>query len=164
MSEVVTWSVKHFSELSTEALYELLKLRVDIFVVEQACYYPELDNKDLHPDTLHLCGYTQTNEDKPVLAAYARLLPQGVSYEDAASLGRVAVSMSQRKSKRGHELMQRALVALEKEWPSTPIKISAQCRIEGFYQSHGFNVISKAYLEDGIPHQTMLRGVTTLVK
>ena len=158
MSEAIKWSIKHFNELSSIALYELLKLRVDIFVVEQACYYPELDNKDLHPEALHLCGYIENDDKKPILVAYARLLPLGLSYQDSASIGRVAVSMNQRKNKLGHGLIQKALAAIESEWPNTAIKISAQCQIETFYQSHGFITTSKPYLEDGIPHQTMLRS------
>ena len=87
---MISWKVLTFSQLNTHQLFELMKLRVDVFVVEQTCPYPELDEKDRHRDTRHLLGFTN---DK--LVAYARLIPAGVSYP-GVSIGRVATHVSVR--------------------------------------------------------------------
>ncbi|PSU46553.1 GNAT family N-acetyltransferase, partial [Photobacterium aphoticum] len=80
------WQCLHFEQLSVHQLYDLLKLRSDVFVVEQTCVYPDLDNHDRHTGTRHLLGY---QGDK--LVAYLRLLPAGVTY-DHISIGRVATA------------------------------------------------------------------------
>ncbi len=87
---MITWQCIPFCQLTTEQLYDLLKLRVDVFVVEQTCPYPELDNKDRMTGVHHLLGY----QDKELVAC-ARLLPMGVSYP-SVSIGRVATKASAR--------------------------------------------------------------------
>ncbi|MBL4910721.1 MAG: GNAT family N-acetyltransferase [Alteromonadaceae bacterium] len=153
MTKNILWQNKTFAQLTTNELYDILKLRVDIFVVEQTCYYPELDDHDRHHDTLHIFYY---QNDK--IQAYLRLLPKGLTYADHISIGRVAVAEPARGSGLGHELMQQALTVCQNSYPQQAIKISAQQHLESFYQQHGFHTVSKMYLEDNIPHISMLRS------
>jgi len=146
------WQIAKFDALSINQLYDILKLRVDVFVVEQQCYYPELDDKDRHPDTLHLFCYTQQQ-----LHAYLRILPQGVEYTDHIALGRVVVEQSARNTGLGHQLVQQAIDLCQQYWPTVSIKISAQHHLLAYYQQHGFVSCSEMYLEDNIPHIAMLR-------
>ncbi|MEZ9669723.1 GNAT family N-acetyltransferase [Vibrio lentus] len=146
---MITWHSIPFSELSTQQLYQLLKLRVDVFVVEQNCPYPELDGKDTLAGVEHLLGYADAE-----LVACARLLPPGTSY-DNTSIGRVATKQSARGDGLGHQLIKEALTRCEVLWPSTTIDIGAQQHLENFYASHGFKTISEMYLEDDIPHVDM---------
>ena len=153
-----TWQVKHFDELSLHQLYDLLKLRIDIFVVEQSCFYPDLDGDknqlDRAKETLHVLGY-QDN----ALVAYLRILPKGQSYDDYISIGRVAIAEQARGVELGHELMLKALYLCQKNFPQHNIKISAQEHLINFYQQHGFEQVSEIYLEDGIPHVSMVNLV-----
>jgi len=146
---MITWQLNPFSELTTEQLYQLLKLRVDVFVVEQTCPYPELDDKDHQPGVHHLLGY-QGEE----LVACARLLPKGISYP-SVSLGRVATAESHRGDGLGHQLLDQALSSCELLWPGESIEIGAQEHLATFYQRHGFVQTSAMYLEDDIPHIDM---------
>lgn len=99
---MITWQFLPFSQLTTTQLYQLLKLRVDIFVVEQTCPYPELDDKDHQPGVHHLLGY---QDDQ--LIACARLLPKGLSYP-SVSIGSVAI-LETKRGGTGHQLMAQAL-------------------------------------------------------
>ncbi|RTZ14770.1 GNAT family N-acetyltransferase [Vibrio aquaticus] len=146
---MITWQLIPFSELNTQQLYQLLKLRVDVFVVEQTCPYPELDGKDHQTGVHHLLGY-QDNE----LVACARLLPQGLSYP-CVSIGRVATLKSKRGGGLGHQLLEQALKSCESLWPRESIEIGAQEHLADFYSRHGFVQTSKMYLEDDIPHIDM---------
>jgi ElaA protein len=154
-----TWQVKHFDELSLDQLYDLLKLRIDVFVVEQTCYYPDLDSEpnqlDRHKETRHLLGY-QNNK----LVAYLRILAQGQSYEDYISIGRVAIVEQARGSGLGHELMNEALKLCQQYFPKKNIKISAQQHLTAYYQQHAFEQVSDMYLEDDIPHVAMVKNAT----
>ncbi|MDQ8766400.1 GNAT family N-acetyltransferase [Streptococcus ruminantium] len=142
------WKIKEFDQLSLQELYSLLTLRTDVFVVEQACPYPELDGKD--PTCLHLIGM-----DGDELVGYLRLLPSGQSYEEA-SIGRVVIRSSHRGRGLGRPMMECAIQYITKEWKEEKIKIGAQAYLEKFYQSLGFKSVSEVYLEDGIPHLDML--------
>lgn len=142
------WSVKHFSELSAKELFDIYKLRVEIFVVEQNCPYQEVDNKDL--PAFHLSGYHE-NE----LVAYCRILPKNISYPET-SIGRVVVKASFRKYKLGTLLMEKAMQEIKTRFPKEGIRISAQSHLENFYASLGFVSTGKRYLEDDIPHVEML--------
>jgi len=146
---MITWHSIPFSELSTQQLYQLLKLRVDVFVVEQNCPYPELDGKDTLAGVEHLLGYADAE-----LVACARLLPPGTSY-DNTSIGRVATKQSARGDGLGHQLIKEALTRCEALWPNKTIDIGAQQHLKNFYASHGFETISEMYLEDDIPHVDM---------
>ncbi|WP_371378642.1 GNAT family N-acetyltransferase [Thalassotalea aquiviva] len=154
MSLTITWQDLSFSKLTVDQLYDALKLRVDVFVVEQTCYYPELDECDRHPQTRHLLGYNGND-----LAAYLRILPPGVSYPDYISIGRVATKREYRGQGIGHPLMEKALALCKKHWSGVNIKISAQEHLEKYYNQHGFVRVSDMYLEDNIPHIAMIKEV-----
>lgn len=146
----VEWNVRHFDALNTMQLYDILRLRTDVFVVEQACAYPELDGKDVLSETLHLTG----RDNDGTLAAYLRILGPGISYE-YPSFGRVVVAPSHRSRGLSHELVNRAKAMISQTWPGRAITIGAQEYLVAFYRSHGFEPVSEPYLEDGIPHVDM---------
>lgn len=145
------WSNLSFSELSVDQLYDLMKLRVDVFVVEQNCPYNELDEKDRDKHTRHLLAYNENTE----IIAYARILAPGVSYPEA-SIGRVVIAQQARGLGLAHSLMIKAIEVLSTYWPKHNIQIGAQQHLQGFYQQQGFEIASEMYLEDGIPHLDML--------
>ena len=142
------WEIKAFDQLSLQELYTILTLRTNIFVVEQACPYPEVDGKD--PNCLHLLG-TINGE----LVAYLRILPAGLRY-DEVSIGRVVIKPSHRGKGLGRLMMEQAIHCITNEWKESQIKIGAQAYLEKFYQSLGFEPVSEVYLEDDIPHLDML--------
>jgi ElaA protein len=146
---MTNWQRLTFNELNTHQLYELLRLRVDVFVVEQDCPYPELDNKDTMAGVYQLIGY-QGRE----IVACARLLPPGVSF-DNVSIGRIATRSSERGSGLGKELMKQALNECQSLWPDFSIDIQAQEYLTDFYKSFGFISYTNTYLEDNIPHIDM---------
>lgn len=143
-------SVKTFNELTTEELYQILRLRSEVFVVEQDCVYQDVDNKD--QKALHIMGI----KDGEVVA-YTRVFEPG-DYFDNVSIGRVVVSQSQRKYGLGKQIMQASLAAINQRFPDKPTEISAQSYLLKFYTELGFNAIGEEYLEDGIPHRRMLKG------
>ncbi|WP_246222495.1 GNAT family N-acetyltransferase [Phytoactinopolyspora limicola] len=134
-----------FADLDTHTLYALLRLRVDVFVVEQQCVYPELDGRDLEPDTLHI-WYEQAGA--PV--AYLRVLaePGGV-----ARIGRVAVATEARGAGLARRLMRVALDRIG----DRPCELHAQAYLADFYQQLGFSPTGPEFLDDGIPHVPMVR-------
>lgn len=139
------FSMNHFKDLTTKDLYQFLKLRCQVFIVEQTCIYPDIDGKDL--DAFHLLV------KDPDLVAYLRILKPGVSYKEA-SIGRVLVKETHRGRHLGHEMMTRAIKFM-KENDMMPIRISAQAYLRTFYENLGFEVVSDTYLEDGIEHVEM---------
>lgn len=144
----IIWKIKEFEELSNFELYQILQLRINVFMLEQECLYPECDNKDLKGK--HLMGYLNNQ-----LVAYARLLPPGVSYSDA-SIGRVVVHPQCRHLKLGNALLSKAIAQVREDFPNEDIRISAQAHLQGFYERVGFERVSEEYLEDNIPHVEML--------
>ncbi|BDD09024.1 GNAT family acetyltransferase [Fulvitalea axinellae] len=144
--------IKSFRELSLDELYAIIKLRVDVFVVEQECPYPELDDKD--QKSLHVLCWK-----KGELVAYARLLPENISYPEA-SIGRFVVRQDQRKHGYGKVLMSGCLDFIINRWGCDSIKIQAQNYLKDFYKSFGFKAITSPYLEDGIPHIDMILNNT----
>jgi len=143
----IQFKIKPFNALSVQELYESLKLRADVFVVEQNCVYPDVDGKD--DKALHLLG---TFDGKVV--AYARLFAPGY-YFDNASIGRVVIDAAYRDRKWGHNLMQAAIADIEGHYNTSAITISAQLYLKKFYESHGFVQEGEGYLEDDIPHIRM---------
>lgn len=141
------WKIKSFESLSVLELYDILRLRSEIFVVEQNCVYLDLDGKD--QKALHLFG---TFEGK--IVAHARLLKPGISFVHA-SIGRVTVDAKYRERKWGHELMRQAIEGILEHYGATQITIGAQLYLKKFYESHGFVQTSEMYLEDDIPHIQM---------
>jgi len=153
MTESLKWQVKSFEQLTTNELYDLLKLRIDVFVVEQECYYPDLDDIDRESSTLHIFNYQAGK-----ITSYCRVLASGVVYEGESAIGRVIVSNQFRGQNLGYELMQQATAQTDKLWPDNSCHISAQHHLAKFYNSLGFEQISDVYLEDGIPHIAMRRA------
>jgi len=147
----INWQVKTFKQLSIDELYDALKLRIDVFVVEQTCYYPDLDDLDRHSETLHLFCYQ--NEK---MTSYLRILAKGQTYQNYPSIGRVIIAPESRGTGLAHQLMTKALTVSQQYFPNQQIKISAQEHLEKFYNQHNFTKCSAMYLEDGIPHIPML--------
>lgn len=147
MSEII-WRYQSFKELSTEDLYKILKIRSEIFIVEQNCPYQDVDDKD--QVSFHFSGWI---DDLPV--AYTRIIPPGVAYKEA-SIGRVLTVMSQRRNGTGKILMEKSIEHTLRQFEVHEIKIGAQLYLEKFYTSLGFRQTSPQYLEDGIPHIEML--------
>ena len=143
------WKIKPFEALNVNELYDLLKLRSEIFVVEQNCVYLDLDGKD--KKALHLIG-----EYDNKIVAYVRLFDAGISF-DNASIGRVVVDADYRDRKWGHDLMREAISAIKSNFNKEKITIGAQLYLKKFYESHGFVQSSEMYLEDDIPHIEMIR-------
>ncbi len=148
----IQWAIKTFHQLSVDQLFDVLQLRVAVFVVEQRCAYPELDDHDRHAETRHLSG----RDDFGHLIAYARILPAGLTYPEV-SLGRFVVKAQARRKGVGHQLLQTALDEIQRCWPGRAIRLAAQVYLQGFYEHHGFTRVSDMYLEDDIPHVEMLK-------
>ena len=145
----IQWKTKSFDTLSVHELYDILRLRSEIFVVEQKCVYLDLDGKD--KVALHLFG-----EFEGKIVAHARLFKAGVSF-DNASIGRVTVEANYRDRKWGHDLMREAIAGVLEHFGEIKITIGAQLYLKKFYESHGFVQTSEMYLEDDIPHIEMIR-------
>jgi ElaA protein len=147
----ITWRFAAFDALSAAELYELLQLRTEVFVVEQACAFQDMDGSD--NKAVHVLG-TASGE----LVAYARCFPAGIKFPEA-SIGRVITREPVRGSGTGHELMRKSIACVGQHWGEQPIRIGAQARLEKFYLQHGFLTAGAPYIEDGIPHVEMLRPV-----
>jgi ElaA protein len=145
----IQWKIKPFEALSVNELYDVLRLRSEIFVVEQNCVYLDLDGKDKL--ALHLLG-----ECEGKIVAYSRLFKPGISFENA-SIGRVVVDANYRDKKWGHELMKEAIAGIQFHFGERKITIGAQLYLKIFYESHDFVQTSEMYLEDDIPHIEMKR-------
>jgi ElaA protein len=145
------YQVKHFNELGVGEFHDLIQLRINVFVVEQNCPYPELDGKD--KKSYHLI----CRDGLGKIVATTRILPPKISYEEV-SIGRVVSDSSLRGSGLGHQIMKESLNFIGEEFGLVPVKISAQKHLENFYEAHGFKSTGKEYLEDDIPHVQMLRN------
>lgn len=137
--------IKSFDELTAEELYEILKLRVDVFVVEQNCPYPEIDGKDRG-------AYHVFLRDGEGIAAYLRVLGKGVSFADA-SIGRVIAA--RRRQGFGTSVMKEGIRIAKEKFSADKITIEAQVYARKFYENLGFSKVSEEFLEDGIPHILM---------
>ena len=178
----VQWRCLPFAALSADTLYRLLRLRSEVFVVEQACVFLDLDGLDaqclhvlgemvaptlpaargsLPPEGARFAlgrpgGETVDANATVHLHASARLVPPGVAFEEA-SIGRVVTAPAARGGGIGHTLMAESVRQLIALWGEQPIRIGAQAHLERFYNRHGFVSDNKPYIEDGIPHLEMLR-------
>jgi ElaA protein len=146
------WFCKHFNQLDTQTLYDILRIRVDIFVVEQTCYYPELDGIDCLKDTLHVYAIEEGK-----IIAYLRCIAPGETYEHDSAIGRVLINEQARGRGLGHDLIKAGIKACEQAWPAHDIHLSAQEHLQSYYLQHSFETVSDMYLEDHIPHINMLR-------
>ncbi|WP_309682426.1 GNAT family N-acetyltransferase [Polaromonas sp.] len=145
----IHWRFLPFEALTTGELYALLQLRSEVFVVEQACAFQDLDGAD--PQAMHLLGTLQGQ-----LVTYARCFGAGQKFAEA-SIGRVVTRGSLRGSGAGHVLMRQAIASVTQRWGAQALRIGAQARLERFYRQHGFTPGGAPYIEDGIPHIEMLR-------
>ncbi len=141
--------VKTFKELTKEALYDVLQLRSEVFVVEQNCVYQDIDGKD--QKALHVLGFKDNK-----LVAYTRIFKPG-DYFKEPSIGRVVVVKKERAYKYGYDIMKASIKAIAKYYNTSLIKISAQVYLKKFYTNLGFIAIGEAYLEDDIPHIAMIK-------
>jgi ElaA protein len=148
----ITWYHKHFNDLSSTELYQILQLRNEVFIVEQNCPFQDLDDKDFK--CFHLIGF---DTDSQKIMTYTRIVPAGVSYEEA-SIGRVVTSPQARGGGIGKELMQKSIELLEELYGEVSIKIGAQYYLKKFYETFDFQQVEEIYLEDGIEHILMIRG------
>ena len=138
--------VKHFSQLRPEELWELYKLRVAVFVVEQKCPYQEVDDAD--KDAYHLFL-----KDDDGIEAYARVLPPGTAFSDAAAIGRVIAK--KRRCGLGGQILNAAIQTAREQFSPSSIKLAAQLYARTLYEKAGFVPVSEPFLEDGIPHILM---------
>lgn len=146
------WRHARYDELTVDELYRILALRQEVFVVEQACPYQDVDGRDR--DATHL--WTDDDAGAHTLA-YARLFAPGVRYPEAC-IGRVVSAPSTRRTGLGRALMAEAIARLHAAHGPVAIRISAQRYLERFYGELGFVTTSPEYLEDGIPHVEMVRA------
>lgn len=146
------FELKHFTGLSLDQLYAIMRLRQRVFVLEQNCAFVDCD--DLDQASCHLMCYS----DGDVLAAYCRLLPVGLAYPGYASIGRVVSEPALRHTGCGRLLMAEALWHCRELFGEAPLQIGAQLYLRRFYESFGFVMTGDVYLEDGIQHIHMIRG------
>ncbi len=139
--------VKAFEKLSNAELYDVLKLRAEVFVVEQDCVYNDIDGMD--QQGLHVLA----KEDGRIIG-YTRLLKAGTRFE-SASIGRMVVDKDYRFMGYAREIMEHSIAHIHQQWKASVIHISAQQYLKGFYGSIGFKIVTEPYLEDGIPHVGM---------
>lgn len=140
--------VKAFPDLSPDELYQIMRLRIEVFVIEQQCFYQDADNKDQH------CHHLMLLKDNE-LVAYARIVPAGLSFEEA-SIGRVITSAQVRGTGAGKVLMETAIKTSRALFGNVPIRIGAQTYAKAFYSALGFEASGSEFMEDGIPHIEMV--------
>ena len=145
---MTTWTCKRFDALTLQELYTILRLRSEVFVVEQNCVFLDQDNKDFFCD--HLMGWREN-----ILVGYSRIVPAGISYEET-SIGRIVSSPGARGLGIGRELMQQGIETLYRLHGKRDIRIGAQYYLKAFYESFGFVQTGEIYPEDGIDHIEML--------
>lgn len=145
------FKAKKFSSLSVDELYDLLRLRQEIFVVEQTCIYLDTDGVDKR--CLHLLGLV-----KGKIVGYARIIPAGETYK-TPSIGRVVIDEKHRGKKYAHLLMEEAIKLAKKEYKAKKITISAQVYLKEFYGSLGFKPVGDVYLDCDLPHLKMVLTV-----
>lgn len=146
----MNFTVKKYEELTLDELYDIIKLRINVFVVEQNCPYYELDDKDKG-------AYHVFCVENGQMIAYLRVLDKGVSF-DEVSLGRV-ISIK-RRCGLGTELLKAGIHTAVEKYGADSIKIEAQTYAKGFYEGVGFIRVSDEFIEDGIPHILMRLDIT----
>ena len=144
-------AAKTFYELNNKELYQILRLRSEVFVVEQDCVYQDLDNKD------QISVHVFQNE-KDEIVAYTRIFKSGDYYKNT-SIGRVVVSKKNRGKELGKKIMIHSIEYIKKNLKGEKIELSAQKYLDKFYKDLGFYKIGEDYLEDGIPHQRMIKEI-----
>ena len=157
LSSSFNFFTSSWSDLTRDELHAILRLRIDVFVVEQNCPYPELDGKDLK--SIHVYAVESDNDiaSGEAAAATIRICAPGENYSEP-SIGRVATRIDCRGIGLGIEVMNRAIAECDKQYSGLGIRISAQCYLEKFYADLGFESTGETYLEDEIPHIQMFRA------
>jgi ElaA protein len=143
---------KAFDELTPHEMYDMLRLRSEVFVVEQNCVFPDMDDKD------QLCHHILFYNEPNVLVATARLVPAGVSYPDMMSIGRIVTSQLVRGTGVGKQLVEMGIAECYRLFGTGPIRIGAQLYAKKFYETFGFEQSSEVYDEDGIDHIKMVKA------
>ena len=154
----IRWRFGRFDELTPREVHDLFQARSEVFVVEQACVFQDIDGAD--PACWHLLGYGRTSRraaEEDQLLASCRLVPGGLKYAEP-SIGRVVTVPAVRGTGLGRVLMREALRRTGRLWPGRAIRIGAQAHLERFYGEFGFTRASEPYDEDGIAHIQMLRA------
>lgn len=147
---MIHYNAKSFDQLSTKELWSIYQLRVEVFVVEQKCYYQEVDNDDLK--SIHLLG----TDDDGKLQTYARLIPEN----DHVRIGRVVVAQDARGNGNGRQLVSQSIICSQDLFKNADqIDIQAQAYLQSFYETFGFSATSDTYLETGIPHIDMIKPI-----
>jgi len=146
---MIKFKTKEYEHLTKDELYEILRLRAEVFIVEQNCVYQDIDNKD--QKAIHILGYKKNK-----IIAYTRIFKAG-DYFKNASIGRVLVIEKERHNKYGFQLIETSIMAINIHFKEFKIDISAQEHLEFFYNNLGFLKIGDSYLEDGIDHIKMIR-------
>ena len=141
--------IKKFEELSGKEIYEIGKLRSEVFVVEQKCLYLDLDGKD--EKSIHIYFLDESSYE---IICYCRVLRKGVSYK-TSSIGRVVTNPKYRGQGYARKLLLEAIGVVRDKFKENEITIGAQNYLRAFYESLGFKAISDIYDEDGIPHIDM---------
>lgn len=147
-----------FDELDAHTAYEVWRLRQAVFVVEQACPYPDLDGRDPEPGTRHLLLHEPSAEGAPALVGYLRLLDDRGTDDPVWRIGRVLLARSHRGRGLADRLMHTALAECARLDPARDVVLDAQSPLAGWYSSFGFALTGSEYLEDGIPHVPMRRA------
>ncbi len=140
-------TIKRYNDLSKDQFFDILKLRIEIFVVEQCCYYQELDNED--KKAFHVSIYNDG-----IIVAVGRIIPN--LHNKEVKIGRIAVKMEHRKKGLAYKMMKDIMNFISKKYNNFSVLLSAQTYLIEFYQSFGFKEIGNTYLEDGIEHINMV--------
>lgn len=143
------WKIKPFNKLTPKELYGILKIRQEVFVVEQTCYYLDADGTDER--AVHVWA-----ENSGQILAYCRIFEPGIKYAEA-SIGRVLTHPAFRNLQLGKIVLKLAMYTIESRFRTQAIRISAQDYLLPFYHSFGFRATENKYLEDGIPHTEMVK-------
>jgi len=148
------WQIKRFDALLPSEVYEILRLRNEVFIVEQKCPYQDIDQKDQF--SYHLFAKNEQGQ----IVAYLRILDKGQTFDDL-SIGRVIVRKAERGTGLAKPMMLTAIEFIENTLSEHQIRISAQAHLQNFYRGVGFIPCSEVYLEDDIPHIEMLYSKET---
>ncbi len=150
MREELRWQLSSYLDLRKDEFYEIIRLRLEVFVVEQTCWYQDLDGRD--PLSYHIMGWSEDHQ----LFAYSRVVPKSVIYQDYASIGRIVTAPEARGKGYGIQLVKNSILNCRTLFGHVPIKISAQFRLCSFYEQFGFRRTGDIYDEDGIAHIAMI--------
>ena len=145
----IHWESLPFKSIDVEKLYEIIQLRQEIFIVEQDCPYIDADGID--PKCIHISGYYDKN-----LIAYSRIMPPGINYKEA-SIGRIITKKNYRSLGIRYKLVSISIEEIYKNYGNQPIRLSGQTYARAFYEKLGFIGQGKEYLEDGIPHISLVK-------